>query len=338
MADGTFEPRIKTIDGVTMDIANMHFDMLPVSLQSSNVAAAKCACRNVEREFAAGRDIDSDEFMEEASELQHENWIENNRSWADAHQLVPYTELSHEDKEKDRAIVRVAIKEYGAFMSDLYAKIIIATQQSNILTGAVKTMFKRFRRASSIMPTTAMAAAGNQAAAEAAKGDGKIDETAFGQELAKIIESVRPPGARTGAAAARAVRAATSASAHVLTSRVVDVLSLFAPRSCARQGRCATKLGSWSSTPRQSSHCGRVAKRRARREMQPRSRWLWMGSCEVTAPRARLRGVSFSLASFSVSATLHKHALGCLLTLLLGISSRYLLGGEGVGIPSSHYY
>ena len=202
MADGTFEPRIKTIDGVTIDIANMHFDMLPVSLQSSNVAAAKCACRNVEREFAAGRDIDSDEFMEEASELQHENWIENNRSWADAHQLVPYTELSHEDKEKDRAIVRVAIKEYGAFMSDLYAKIIIAAQQSNILTGAVKTMFKRFRRASSIMPTTAMAAAGNQAAAEAAKGDGKIDETAFGQELAKIIESVRPPGARTGAAAA----------------------------------------------------------------------------------------------------------------------------------------
>lgn len=191
MPDGTFEPRIKTIDGVTMDIANMHFDLLPASLQSSNVAAAKCACRNVEREFAAGRDIHSDDFMEEASELQHENWIENNRSWADAHQLVPYAELSHEDKEKDRAIVRVAIKEYGAFMSDLYAKIIIAAQQSNILTGAVKTMFKRFRRASSIMPTTAMAAAGSQAAAEAAKGDGKIDETAFGQELAKIIESVR---------------------------------------------------------------------------------------------------------------------------------------------------
>lgn len=89
MPDGTFEPRIKTIDGVTMDIANMHFDDLPPSLQTSNMEAAKCACRNVEREFAAGRDINLASFLEEASELQHENWIEHNRSWADPHQLVP---------------------------------------------------------------------------------------------------------------------------------------------------------------------------------------------------------------------------------------------------------
>ena len=111
MSDGTFEPHLKTIDGVMIDIANMHYNDLPVSLQNSNLEAARCACRNVEREFTAGRDIHDRAFLEKASELQHKNWIRFNNSWADAQQLVKVRPCArkrgpraNESKEEKRRI------------------------------------------------------------------------------------------------------------------------------------------------------------------------------------------------------------------------------------------
>ena len=102
--------------------------------------------------------------------------------------LLSYTDLSHEDKEKDRAIVRVAIKEYDRFMADLYQKIIIAASQSNILTSAVGTMFRKFRRASSFGPMSGLSAVAAALQEEEKAED--IDTAAFATELAKIIESV----------------------------------------------------------------------------------------------------------------------------------------------------
>ena len=39
-------------------------------------------------------------------------WLERNGSWAPAEQNKPYAELSEEEKEKDRVIIKKAIELY----------------------------------------------------------------------------------------------------------------------------------------------------------------------------------------------------------------------------------
>ena len=54
-----------------------------------------------------------DSFLELASSVLHDKWLERNGSWAPPEQNKPYSELSEEEKEKDRVIIRQAMKLYS---------------------------------------------------------------------------------------------------------------------------------------------------------------------------------------------------------------------------------
>lgn len=116
--DGSFEPRVKkTKDEVwvkdhgadEVDIANTSFAELPTDWQEENRVAAEVAMNEVFKTAEGGRALDG-AFVEEASAVVHEKWIERNGEWAPAEQKKPFKELSEEEKEKDRAQIRKAIE------------------------------------------------------------------------------------------------------------------------------------------------------------------------------------------------------------------------------------
>lgn len=109
-----YEPRIKEVEGVSFDIANLQYHELPGKFQVENKAAAEGALREMPflvREFGIER-LMSPAAIESLSNTIHEQWMERNGAWAPAEQMVPYQGLSEIEKEKDRVIARAAIKTY----------------------------------------------------------------------------------------------------------------------------------------------------------------------------------------------------------------------------------
>jgi hypothetical protein len=114
-----YEPRIKkTKDevwsqahggAVEVDIANTLYEGLPSEWQGENKISAEIAVTEVEKAIEAGIPLD-EFFIEAASSTLHDRWLERNGSWAPAEQNKPYTELSEEEKEKDRVIIRKAVE------------------------------------------------------------------------------------------------------------------------------------------------------------------------------------------------------------------------------------
>ncbi|MFG3437970.1 hypothetical protein ACGF0J_12090 [Nonomuraea sp. NPDC047897] len=118
LPDGGYEPRIKTtVDQAwirrngtdQVDIANTRYRDLPVEWQKENKESATVAVRLVADARKRGDDLTSDEFMEQASEQVHIAWLRRNGEWAPPEQRLPYRELSHVEKEKDRVVVREAL-------------------------------------------------------------------------------------------------------------------------------------------------------------------------------------------------------------------------------------
>ncbi len=116
--DGSFEPRVKTTKDETwktaygteeVDIANTSFAELPADWQGENKIAAEVAMDTVFHATEVSRTLD-DSFVEEASAIVHDKWLERNGEWAPEEQKKPFAELSEEEKEKDRVQVRKAIK------------------------------------------------------------------------------------------------------------------------------------------------------------------------------------------------------------------------------------
>ena len=114
-----YEPRIKkTKDEVwsqahggalEVDIANTSYEELPSEWQGENKISAEVAVSEVEKAVEARLSLD-ESFVEVASSTLHDKWLERNGSWAPPEQNVPYSELSEEEKEKDRVIIRKAIE------------------------------------------------------------------------------------------------------------------------------------------------------------------------------------------------------------------------------------
>ena len=119
-ADGTFEPRVKTAGGHTVDIANLYFEELPEVFQESNLSAAHSACRCVEIAVSKGKDIESEAFLEYAADAQHEHWVTLNRDWAEFKALVAYDDLPRLEKAKCQAIVQIAVVEYQDYLRRLF--------------------------------------------------------------------------------------------------------------------------------------------------------------------------------------------------------------------------
>ena len=107
-ADGTIGSRVKKIGGFEFDIANLPFEDLPERYQVENLESAKVASRHFVEQTIVGNAVD-DAFIEYAAANVHIAWMERNREWAPANLLMPYAELSEEEKEKDRRIVREAV-------------------------------------------------------------------------------------------------------------------------------------------------------------------------------------------------------------------------------------
>ena len=105
----------------------LHFHLLAAD-QFENVLAAHAACESIRvafREKVHNRHgtiehfkdyLQTSEFLEAASEFQHICWMKRNKdkTWVLQEQLLPYAELSTEEKDKDRAIVIEAVKEFLA--------------------------------------------------------------------------------------------------------------------------------------------------------------------------------------------------------------------------------
>lgn len=120
LEDGTFDPRVETTkdeDWILahgtdqVDIANNFYSDLPIDWQGENKASAEVVVGEVWRAAAEGHQLD-ESFIEETSLIIHDKWLERNGSLASEEQKKPYVELSEEEKEKDRAIVRKAIEMY----------------------------------------------------------------------------------------------------------------------------------------------------------------------------------------------------------------------------------
>lgn len=100
------------------DIANTPFEKLEPKWQSENQAAAEVAMAEVFRAVESGQALD-EAFVEGASEAIHVKWLERNNwvydpNYGNPDLAKPYEELSEEEKEKDRAQVRKAIKIFEA--------------------------------------------------------------------------------------------------------------------------------------------------------------------------------------------------------------------------------
>ncbi len=110
--DGTYEPRMKDNGlGGQVDIANTEYINLPEKWQGENKIAAETAVNIVYGAKQEGKDVTSPEFLEEASEAVHIEWMKRNpkEDW-NAAQHVPYSELSEPEKQKDRDHVVLAIQ------------------------------------------------------------------------------------------------------------------------------------------------------------------------------------------------------------------------------------
>jgi hypothetical protein len=53
-----------------------------------------------------------EKFIEESAKVIHRKWLQRNKDHARAMDLLPYAQLSEEEKEKDRIFVREAILKY----------------------------------------------------------------------------------------------------------------------------------------------------------------------------------------------------------------------------------
>merc|ERR1711916_177334 len=116
--DGTFLPRPKKIDGQEFDIANLDYDDLPEAYKFENREAARVACESVREQIGESSNIRAshavldDEFVTRAAIAQHDAWVERNSGRADPSLCIPYEDLPEHEKEKDRLIVREAIRLY----------------------------------------------------------------------------------------------------------------------------------------------------------------------------------------------------------------------------------
>ena len=119
--DGSFEPRLKEVDGVTIDIANLKFEALPAIYQESNLSAARTACGSIEDGYAGSQNVGSDAFITLASRKQHQQWLVENREWLDEAAAVGWDELTSEDQEKNREIVIIARTEINEYLHKLHS-------------------------------------------------------------------------------------------------------------------------------------------------------------------------------------------------------------------------
>jgi len=90
------------------DILNTGYTDLDPMWQEENRLAAEVVVDLLHKSTEEGRKLD-DVFVEEASAVVHEKWLERNGKFAPDEQRKPYPELSEEEKDKDRDQVKMGM-------------------------------------------------------------------------------------------------------------------------------------------------------------------------------------------------------------------------------------
>lgn len=116
---GKFETRIKKTKDEQwikskgkdeVDIANTTYKELPEDWKGENKISAEITVGEISKALQEKRNLD-DKFVEEASSILHDKWLERNGEWAPESQKKSYAELSEEEKEKDRVIIKKGIEK-----------------------------------------------------------------------------------------------------------------------------------------------------------------------------------------------------------------------------------
>ena len=127
-ADGTYEPRMKKSKDESwnrrhgtdeVDIANTQFKDLPSNWQYENLEAARTAIDLVFADVMMAEDIDEEKMERMAGEV-HKAWVGRNDWVKDPQYGNPvlagdYESLPEEEKEKDRAQLRLAIEHVRTY-------------------------------------------------------------------------------------------------------------------------------------------------------------------------------------------------------------------------------
>jgi len=92
-----------------VDLANTDFDALPSDWQKENRESAAFALDEVARALKDGVVLD-DAFVESAGARLHQRWASKTAGDILPGQAALFEDLSEEEKEKDRAIIRKAIE------------------------------------------------------------------------------------------------------------------------------------------------------------------------------------------------------------------------------------
>ena len=95
------------------DLAKLDYFELPKDWQKSRWLGSKAALDALLEKNKLGESLD-EKFIEYASNLVHEEWLDRNRSSAEDKYKIPYKKLSEDAKEKDRIFVRAAIEIYSS--------------------------------------------------------------------------------------------------------------------------------------------------------------------------------------------------------------------------------
>lgn len=118
---GSFEPRVKKTKDKNwikinnteeVDIANTNYGYLPEDWKRENKISAEVTLDEIYLHKDKNQEL-NEEFIEKASATLHEKWLDRNSQWAAAEQELPYNELSEEEKEKDRVIIRKGLEIFN---------------------------------------------------------------------------------------------------------------------------------------------------------------------------------------------------------------------------------
>ena len=218
MADLSWEPRLKEVEGLTYDIANLEYHELPEKFQTSNLMSARDACEAVMEAVQDNRILDY-QFLEEASDEQHQQWMRENASWAPPDLMVPYLDLTEEEKQKDRDIVLEAVRLYKKLVPCVAVAIQLPPAPSMELAARKEMARTRQREeeqakvGAEAAATAATAVAAHDGGAEGAGDGAGSGATADAAAPAAAVAPPEPEPAAEWAPVSASAAAAVSAAA-----------------------------------------------------------------------------------------------------------------------------
>lgn len=106
-----YRAKFRIADGgqVEQDILAIPNRYLSSNNRGENDASARAVLKTITEQLDRGGQLDA-AFVEVAAKFVHDEWMKRNGSWAPPHQMLPFEQLSKEEADKDRDMVRLGIQ------------------------------------------------------------------------------------------------------------------------------------------------------------------------------------------------------------------------------------